>query len=46
LLDLHVPDRPGPFPTAILVHGSGFDEGSRSTNVRRLFDVLVNAGFA
>src|SRR5215831_11417507 len=46
LLDLHVPDGAGPFPAAILVHGGGFDEGSRSTNVRPLFDVLANAGFA
>ena len=46
LLDLHVPDGPGPFPAAILVHGGGFDEGSKSTNVRPLFDVLANAGFA
>ena len=40
-LDLHVPDGPGPFPAAILVHGGGFDEGSKSTNVRPLFDELV-----
>ncbi len=46
LLDLHVPDGEGPFPAAILVHGGGFDEGSKSTNVRPLFDVLANAGFA
>ena len=46
LVDLHVPDGPGPFPAAILVHGGGFDEGSKSTNVRPLFDVLANAGFA
>jgi acetyl esterase len=46
LLDLHVPDGPGPFPAAILIHGGGFDEGSKSTNVRPLFDVLANAGFA
>jgi len=46
LLDLHVPDGAGPFPAAILVHGGGFDEGSRSTNVRPLFDVLAGAGFA
>jgi len=46
LLDLHVPDGPGPFPAAILVHGGGFDEGSRSTNVRPLFAPLANAGFA
>ncbi len=46
LLDLHVPEGPGPFPAAILVHGGGFDQGSKSTNVRPLFDVLTNAGIA
>jgi len=46
LMDLHVPDGSGPFPAAILIHGGGFDEGSKSTNVRPLFDVLSNAGFA
>ncbi|MCU1274884.1 MAG: Alpha/beta hydrolase fold-3 domain protein [Bryobacterales bacterium] len=46
LLDLYVPDGPGPFPAAVLVHGGGFDEGSKSTNCRPLFDVLANAGFA
>jgi alpha-L-fucosidase 2 len=46
LLDLHVPDGAGPFPAAILIHGGGFDEGSKSTNVRPLFDVLAGAGYA
>ncbi|MBV9082709.1 MAG: alpha/beta hydrolase [Acidobacteriaceae bacterium] len=46
LLDLHVPDGPGPFPVAILVHGGGFDQGSRKTNVRPLLEPLANAGFA
>ena len=46
LLDLHIPDGGGPFPAAILIHGGGFDEGSRSTNVRPLFEPLANAGFA
>jgi acetyl esterase len=46
LLDLHVPDGAGLFPAAILVHGGGFDEGSKSTNVRPLFEPLTNAGFA
>jgi acetyl esterase len=46
LLDLHVPDGNGPYPAAILVHGGGFDEGSRGTNVKPLFDVLADAGFA
>lgn len=45
-LDLYVPDGAGPFPAAILVHGGGFDQGSRSTNVRPLFEPLGNAGFA
>src|SRR5271169_2207875 len=46
LLDLHIPDGPGPFPVAILVHGGGFDAGSKSTNVRPLFEPLEKAGFA
>src|ERR1700722_15351379 len=46
LLDLHVPDGAGPFPAAILIPGGGFDEGSKSTNVRPLFEPLANAGFA
>jgi alpha-L-fucosidase 2 len=46
LLDLHIPDGRGPFPAAILIHGGGFDEGSRATNVRPLFEPLANAGFA
>jgi alpha-L-fucosidase 2 len=46
LLDLHIPDGPGPFPTAILIHGGGFDGGSKSTNVRPLFGVLAGAGIA
>src|ERR1039457_1923518 len=46
LLDLHVPDGPGTFPAAILIHGGGFDEGSKSTNVRPLFNVLADSGYA
>jgi alpha-L-fucosidase 2 len=46
LLDLHIPDGPGPFPAAILIHGGGFDEGTRGSNVRPLFEPLSNAGFA
>ena len=45
-LDLHVPDGAGPFPAAIVIHGGGFDEGSKSTNVAPLFPVLANAGYA
>jgi acetyl esterase len=46
LLDLHIPDGGGPFPAAILVHGGGFDGGSKSTNCRPLFEPLANANFA
>ena len=45
-LDLHIPDGTGPFPAAILIHGGGFDGGSKSTNVRPLFEPLAQAGFA
>jgi alpha-L-fucosidase 2 len=45
-LDLRVPDGSGPYPAAILVHGGGFDQGSRTTNVRPLFQPLTDAGFA
>ena len=45
-VDLHVPDGPGPFPAFLLVHGGGFDGGSRKTNMRPLFDLLANAGYA
>jgi acetyl esterase len=46
LLDLHIPDGTGPFAAAILVHGGGFDQGSRSTNVKPLFPLLADGGFA
>ena len=46
LLDLHVPDGPGPFPAAILVHGGGFDGGSRERNMAPTFQPLADAGFA
>jgi alpha-L-fucosidase 2 len=46
LLDLHVPDGAGPFPAAILVHGGGFDAGSRDRNMAPLFQPLADAGFA
>jgi alpha-L-fucosidase 2 len=46
LLDLHIPDGPGPFPAAILVHGGGFDGGNRATNMAPTFQPLADAGFA
>src|SRR5262247_4784734 len=45
LLDVHVPDGPGPFPAAILVHGGGFDGGGRATNMAPTFQPLADAGF-
>lgn len=44
LLDLHVPDGPGPFPAAILIHGGGFDQGSKTA--MRDLGGLSEAGFA
>ncbi len=46
LLDLHIPDGPGPFAAVILVHGGGFDGGSKSTNFKPFFQPLADAGFA
>jgi alpha-L-fucosidase 2 len=46
LVDLHVPEGPGPYPAAILVHGGGFDGGSRTTNMSPTFRPLADAGFA
>lgn len=44
-LDLHIPEGPGPFPAAILVHGGGFDEGTRTSFISPLFPVLSGAQF-
>src|SRR4026209_686763 len=46
LLDLHVPDGPGPFPAAFRVHGGGFDGGTRANNMAPTFQPLADAGFA
>jgi len=46
LLDIHVPDGPGPFAAAILIHGGGFDSGTRSTLISPVFQPLTDAGFA
>jgi acetyl esterase len=44
-LDAHVPDGPGPFPTAILVHGGGFTQGTKQSFIKPLFEPLTRAGF-
>jgi len=46
LVDIHIPDGPGPFATAILVHGGGFDSGTRKTLISPVFQPLTDAGFA
>ncbi len=44
-LDVHVPDGPGPFPTAILVHGGGFTKGDKTSYITPLFKPLSDAGY-
>ncbi|MBV8820532.1 MAG: alpha/beta hydrolase [Acidobacteriaceae bacterium] len=45
-LDAHLPEGPGPFPAAIIVHGGGWVAGDRVRNVQPLFQPLEKAGFA
>ncbi|HUQ93515.1 MAG TPA: alpha/beta hydrolase [Bryobacteraceae bacterium] len=45
-LDAHVPDGKGPFPTVIIVHGGGWQNGHKRTYVTPLFQPLTEAGFA
>ena len=45
LLDVHVPDGSGPFPAVIVVHGGGFDQGTKISYVGPLLEVLTNANF-
>ncbi len=44
-LDASIPDGPGPFPTAILVHGGGFTGGTKQSFIKPLFEPLTRAGF-
>ena len=44
-LDASVPDGPGPFPTAILVHGGGFTGGTKQSFIKPLFQPLTDAKF-
>ena len=46
MLDVHLPDGPGPFAAAIVVHGGGFDQGTKRSYVGPVLDVLTKAGFA
>jgi acetyl esterase len=45
-LDAYVPDGPGPFPAAIIVHGGAWVIGNRKHSVQPLFQPLEEAGFA
>ncbi|MGA2053062.1 MAG: alpha/beta hydrolase [Opitutales bacterium] len=45
-LDADIPDGPGPFPAAILVHGGGWSGGNKSTEISPLFAPLTKARIA
>jgi alpha-L-fucosidase 2 len=45
MMDANVPDGPGPFPTAIIVHGGGFVRGDKQMYVTPLFPTLTKANF-
>ncbi|HLK21527.1 MAG TPA: alpha/beta hydrolase [Bryobacteraceae bacterium] len=45
-LDASIPDGPGPFPAAILVHGGGWVAGDKQTYIIYIFDPLSKANFA
>src|SRR5579883_126120 len=46
LMDASIPDGPGPFPTVIVVHGGGWQNGDKQKNCAPLFEPLSKAGFA
>ena len=45
-MDVHVPDGPGPFAAAILVHGGGWEAGDRVTYITPMFAPLAARGIA
>ena len=46
-LDAHIPNGLGPFPAIILVHGGGWNAGTKTANfLRPLFPVLDSTGYA
>lgn len=45
-LDAYVPEGKGPFPAVIIVHGGGWENGTKRTYVTPLFEPLSKAGFA
>jgi alpha-L-fucosidase 2 len=46
LFDAVIPEGPGPFPAAILIHGGGWVRGDRHTEMEPLFKPLTKAGIA
>ena len=45
-LDAHIPDGPGPFPAIILVHGGGWNAGTKQANfIKPLFPLLDSTGY-
>ncbi|MEA3188740.1 MAG: hypothetical protein QOD99_2570 [Chthoniobacter sp.] len=46
LLDAAIPDGPGPFPVAVIVHGGGWSSGSKEGDTALLVDPLTKAGLA
>jgi alpha-L-fucosidase 2 len=46
LFDAMVPEGPGPFPAAIIVHGGGWVTGDKLHSVQPLFRPLTDAGIA
>lgn len=45
-LDAYVPDGPGPFAAAILVHGGGWEAGDRVTYIAPMFQPLAGRSIA
>lgn len=45
-LDAHTPEGKGPFPAIIIVHGGGWEAGTKRTYVTPWFEPLTKAGFA
>jgi len=45
-MDASIPEGKGPFPTVILVHGGGWQQGDKQTTFKRICEPLSKAGFA
>jgi acetyl esterase/lipase len=45
-MDAWIPDGRGPFPTVIVVHGGGWQNGDKQKNYKPFFEPLSEAGFA